>query len=938
MTPERWDRISALYAAAQSHAPHTRAAFLAAECGDDLALRQEVEALLRQNLDSIPAFVGVAPDSATNERGKASGARLGSYRLGPLIGAGGMGEVYRARDETLARDVAIKILPPAFAADTDRRARFEREARVLASLNHPHIAAIYGMAEGEGHRGIVLELVDGETLADRLRRVGRLPVAEVIAIARQLVDALDAAHERGIVHRDLKPANIKITADGVVKVLDFGLATAVAGDGSVADLTQSPTITVGGTGAGVLLGTAPYMSPEQARGQAVDKRTDIWAFGCVLYEMLTGRAAFAGATLADTLAAIVEREPDWAALPPTTPHRLARLLRRCLIKNVRERLRDIGDAIDALDDPAVTDARDEVVVPVIRRLFAPNAWTVAAVLMLASWLVYDRSAAPDPEIPGAVFTVRPPGGTSSGSVASAPLISPDGRTLAFIARTPAGQRRLWIRPMNSTVSQQLAGTDGAAAPFWAPDSRSIAFFANGRLSRVDVDTGAVRTLTEAPYEGGRSGTWGDGVILFYKTGGIFRVAPTGGPATAVLPNSPSGGYASRPSFLPDGRRFLYTWVEPRNSRVCLRSIDSSEPTCFLDAQISVRYAAPGYLLFVQNQSLKARSFDVDNLRLLGEPLTVTPDRIDGYNDFSVSDAGVLAYSVARQTPGRLMWLDRKGNPIGVPEVSGSRPALSPDQRWIAVERRDPQADRIGLWLIDRKRGTERPFTSPPSGQSWAHFSPGSDRIVYASRSNGTGSLRVKRTDGAGVEEVLPIEGNALDWSADGRFILFLAWKTQNGFDLWAFPMEGKREPLPVTQSAYDEREGRFSPDPKSKFVAYDSTENGAREVFVQSFPSAGTTRWQISTSGGVSPQWRQDGRELFYIAADGFLMAVPTRLEPTLEWDSPQRLFQTIFDGDGYASYAVSGDGQQFLVSVEPRPEDAVPITVLTNWRASLRK
>jgi eukaryotic-like serine/threonine-protein kinase len=869
-----------------------------------------------------------------------AGTAFGAFEILAPLGAGAMGEVYRARDTKLGRDVAIKILPPTLALDRDRVDRFEREARVLASLNHPHIAAIYGLEEADGVRALVLELVEGPTLAERVAR-GALPTPEALQLARQINDALDAAHAHGIIHRDLKPANIKIRTDGAVKVLDFGLAKNLMSSAPPNASSEDSAATVAATHDGVVLGSPAYMSPEQARGHVVDARTDIWAFGCVLYEMLTAKRAFGGATVADAIAGILEREPDWRALPASTPPSIRRLLSRCIVKDPRRRLHDIADARLEIDEALEGQAASTA--PETRRRRTPVLFAVAGVVgilaLLGSWAMFGARPRGSTVVS---LSIAPPKGTTfpRDSGAPWPSISPDGRQLAFVATASGGQQRIWVRPLDSTTPRQLEGTDGAIRPFWSPDSRSLGFFANGKLARVDVDTAAVRVLADAPYMGGLAGTWGDGVILFKNVSGLHRLPAGGGAPTLVLAKTDSFDPAV-PSFLPDGRRFVFTrWhSRPEESRACVGSLDSSQTTCVFNADSPVLYAAPGYLLFVRDAALMAQRFDPDRASVSGEPFTVANDPVDLFPSyapppFSVSDAGILAYAAAPRQP-RLTWMDRSGAQLGAPLGTGNRPALSPDETRIILQRRDLRTGNTDLWLIDRARGVETRFTFNPAEDNWPAFSPDGEHVIFASGRAGRAELYLKRTNGDRVEEPLGFTGTDPDWSSDGRFILYMASAPKTGFDLWAARLDGDRKPFPVAQTEHGEREGRFSPD--GRWVAYDSTESGRREIWIQPFPPTGNKR-QISTSGGVSPQWRRDGKELFFVAADGVLNVVTIRSGATLDWDAPRALFQTMFTGGTYAPFAVSKDGQRFLIAVSPAIEDVTPITVVVNWMATLQK
>ncbi len=568
MTPERWRRVEELYHAALTRDEGDRTAFLVRACAGDDALQREVESLLTQPASArgfldgptVAVAAQLPNDIVTSVL---SGRRLGAYQVQVRIGVGGMGEVYSARDTRLGRDVALKILPRLFTSDPERLARFEREARVLASLNHPHIGAIYGLEEADGVRALVLELVDGETLADRIAR-GPIPPKEALTVAGQMADALDAAHEKGIVHRDLKPANIKITSDGVVKVLDFGLAKAVSGDAASPDLTQSPTVTVGGTREGVILGTPAYMSPEQARGQTVDKRTDIWAFGCVLYEMLTGRAAFARNTMTDTLAAIVEGDPEWGALPKGTPVAVRRVLNRCLEKDPKRRLRAIADARLEIDEAQQPDpAHSHTPAPSRSRWLA---WTSAVALLgvvALAWGVW--SSRPVPASPEVRFDITTPEAADPFLLPSVAL-SADGRQILFVADSD-GQPHVWLRAINSVSARPLAGTGGAFSPFWSPNGRSVAFYADGFLKRLDLDGGLVRRLAKATV--GVGGAWSrDGVILFVRTpaSAITRVSAEGGTAVDITRLDAGQVGHSFPHFLPDGRHFLYYVAAAPDSR------------------------------------------------------------------------------------------------------------------------------------------------------------------------------------------------------------------------------------------------------------------------------------------------------------------------------------------------------------------------------------
>ena len=863
MTPERWAEIERLYHAALERNGDARAALLADACADDDALRKEVESLLVQRSAagflSTPALAGYGVGTTV------IGQSLGPYVIAAGLGEGGMGEVYRARDTRLGRDVAIKILPRLFTTDPEHLARFEREARLLAALNHPHIGAIYGLEELEGAPALVLELIDGDTLAERIDQ-GALPLAEALTVAAQIADALDTAHEKGIVHRDLKPANIKITRDGVVKVLDFGLAKAAGGDSPGVDLTQSPTITVGGTRGGVILGTPAYMSPEQARGKPVDKRTDIWAFGCVLFEMLTGRLAFLGDTLPDTMAAILERQPDWTTLPDATTANVRRLLQRCLEKNVKQRLRDIGDARMEIRDamalpppsrPAESTTRSSAdLLPGGSRQGGAQAgderrmprWIWAAMLGLSvlglglEWtLTRPRPSVVDMRT--LRLTVAPPPGTVFRGENGA-AISPDGRQLAFVARSSNGVK-LWMRPLNSLASRELPGTDDAAFPFWSPDSRSIGFFAAGKLKRVTLAGGLPAVICDVG--SGRGGTWnGEGVILFnaVNDGPLMRVSATGGtpvPLTTVDAGQRENSHRW-PQFLPGGRRFLY-FIRGENPGVYLGSLDRpQEKVRLLSINTNAVYAPDrdkrsGHLFWVQDGALRAQPFAPENHHLTGEAITVADEVAFGpasrLSAVSAANDGTLVYGGTEITRYQLTWYDRNGKSLGIlgpaDEYSGLR--ISPDFKRLAFLRRG------NVWQMDFARGIPTSVTFRgvvPNDPIW---SPDGQRIAYGAAKGTTGppNLFSQNTNGTGSEELLIESHDSLwpeDWSQDGKFLLYslttndIASKTQS--DLWLLPMAGDRRPVPFLTTPFRESHGQFSPD--GRWIAYGSDESGRNEV------------------------------------------------------------------------------------------------------------
>jgi serine/threonine protein kinase/Tol biopolymer transport system component len=882
-----------------------------------------------------------------------AGIQLGPYEVLSLLGVGGMGEVYRAHDSKLNRDVALKVLPSEFASNPERMGRFKREAQLLASLNHPNIAAIYGMEECAGVRALVMELAEGPTLGDRIGRdQSPIPLEEALPIARQIAEALEAAHEKGIVHRDLKPANVKVTPEGTVKVLDFGLAKALEGDGeaAAADGADSPTLSLAATQAGVLLGTAAYMAPEQARGGAVDKRCDIWSFGMVLFEMLAGKRAFAGETISDTLAAVLRGEIDWSLLPRDTPSSIRTLLRRCLTKDRKQRLRDIGEAriaiAEYLDHPAGTPDLETVAVTARHRLRETLAWGVAIVCLLAALVVAVVHFRETPaEVPEMRFEVNTPPTSSPTSFA----ISPDGRRLVFVALAE-GQARLWLRPLDQVTAQPLAGTEGATSPFWSPDSRSIGFFAGSKLKRMDIAAGAPQVLASAL--SGAGGTWNrDGVIVFGPNPGtpLYRVPASGGEPVAITRLDPLHQLAHAfPQFLPDGRHLLFTALGS-DQGIYLASLDSAETRRLIVADTAV-YAPPGHLLFRRQGTLFVQNFDPARGELAGDPVpvadSVAVDPAFNIGGFSVSETGMLAYRTSGgSSRRRLAWFDRTGKEVGTLGAADENdliaPELSPDARRVAVDR--TVQGNTDVWLIDAARGVPSRFTFDPAFDGWPIWSPDGSRIVFGSGRKASFDLYQKPSNGAGNEELLLESSLAKapsDWSPNGRFLLYTQLDPKTGADLWVLPLFGERKPFPYGHTGFVESWGQFSPD--GRWVAYQSDESGRNEIYVQPFPGPGG-QWQISTGGGIEPRWRGDGKELFYIAPDSNLMAVPIQSAgQTLEAGTAVALFRARIVGGGLhvgkQQYAVAPDGR-FLINVIADDEaTASPIVIVTNWAHGLKK
>jgi serine/threonine protein kinase/Tol biopolymer transport system component len=880
------------------------------------------------------------------------GTQLGSHEITALLGKGGMGEVYRARDLKLKREVAIKILPEEFSRDSDRVSRFQREAEVLASLNHPNIAAIHDLEEANGTRYLVLELVGGETLADRLMR-GPLPVDEAVQAARQIVDALEAAHERGIVHRDLKPGNIKRTPEGTVKVLDFGLAKSWRNPlPSEQGFSNSPTL-MSGSMAGVILGTAPYMSPEQARGKDVDARTDIWAFGCVLYEMLTGKMAFSGETTTDILAKVLEASPKWEALPAQTPPSIRMLLEAALNKDPKQRLQHIGDARLFLSRPV---ALDKSASPVVHRK-ERHAWIVSAVLAvaLAAALVPTglRFMHPPAELSVTRFEMPAPGFANASN--GGPAISPDGQRIAYVAMN-GGKSAIWIRPIGSLTAQELPGTENAGDLFWAPDSHRLAFSADGRLKKIDISSGGVQTLGDAPSVAS-PGAWNrDGVILLEgplgAPSGIVRISDSGGVTTPVSRGGgPFDWLQFLPRFLPDGRHFLFHTIvaDGQTGNVYSGSLDSKSTTHLKeisnltgDGSNSGVVYAQGYLLFSRDRTLLAQPFDPVRGTLSGEPAPVAENV---GREFSVSETGVLVYRALPRETGQpvathLSWRDRAGKPTGeinTPATVGSF-SLSHDGR-IAMDNY-MLGINADIWVID-SRGVPNKLTADnPGYDATPQFSPDGNRVVFSSsRPTGAPHLYQKSSNGAGAAELLlPADDNGVDqpmhWSTSGIVFGRSNPSTLAIMDLWFLSMPEKKPSL-YLHNGFSNGEARLSPD--GRYIAYTTNESGSNQIVVQTFPNA-SGKWFITAQGGGWPMWKSDGRELYYLAPDGKIMAVAVKGDPTFQVGGTSELFQA--PPTRGRPYAVSADGQRFLVAAPSTATsgDPIPITAVINWTAALKK
>ena len=891
---------------------------------------------------------------------------LSHYRIERKLGAGGMGEVYLAEDTRLNRKVAIKMLPADFAADEDRVRRFEQEARATSALNHPNILTVYDIGTHEGSSFIVEELLEGEELRERLND-GAISPRKAIEYAYQIVAGLGAAHEKGIVHRDLKPENIFITTDDRVKILDFGLAklkpSPINGGAGSEDETRKPL-----TNPGVVMGTVGYMSPEQVRGAAVDHRSDIFSFGVILYEMLTGQKPFTGDSVVETLNAILKTEaPELDGQQSNVSPALEKVMRRCLEKKPEHRFHSAHDlcfALDALASPTsssgsgITSAANAAVAEPARSAWLGRiSWIVAGLLLigfiaaLPFAVMYLRQGARTNPVRVSVLIEPPEKSTGFGQMA----LSPDGRSLVFLT-TFEGKTQLWLRPMDSFAARPLAGTEGATGfPFWSPDSRSIAFMGSGKLRRIDLGDGTVQNICDRPLDiRGGGGDWNrDGTILFFVgASGILQVPASGGAEPKPVPGfeNPNAETLHRwVKFLPDGRHFLYSSSSPKEaSEIFVGSLDGGEPKKLLSAQSNAIYAESpdggGYLLFVRDGALLAQSFDADSLTFSGEPVRIADQIRVNQNSrayMTASDNGTLIYDPNPVGENRVLtWFDRAGKQTGTLGTPGTyqRVRLSPDQKRAAVYRRDQNA-AFNIDVIDIARGAASRLTSFGTNDvPDLVWSPDGNRIVWSVRQGSAVEIRQKLASGAGQEELLlrsDLPVGTTDWSPDGKFILYTGIDQKTRHDIWLLPLEGERQPSLFFQTPKEEQGASFSPD--GRFIAYQSSESGRNEVYVQTFPpSAG--KWLISTGGGLNVRWRGDGRELFYTTPDGKMMSVEVMPGAAFEPSVPKQLFElNAARTTPGADYDVSADGQRFLFI--SRQADAPSVyAVMVNWTADLKK
>jgi serine/threonine protein kinase len=887
-----------------------------------------------------------------------SGTKLGPYEIVDPLGAGGMGEVYRARDTRLERDVAIKVLPSNLSSDPCLRQRLEREAKAVSKLAHPHICTLHDIGHQDGVDFLVMELVEGETLEHRLIK-GPLPPDQTVRFAAQIADALAKAHKMGITHRDLKPSNIMLTKAGA-KLMDFGLAKE-SGPTPLADVLTEMTaeqakLTVEGT----IVGTFQYMAPEQLEGKEADARTDIFALGEVIHEMATGKPAFTGKSRASLIAAILTSEPPpITQLQPLTPPALERVVKKCLAKDPDDRWQSARDLKTNLE--WITESESPVASSAIKR----KPWRERAAWLLASALLsalvfFTASHYRTPSTSEAArFSVDPPekavfSGARNITVQVPQFaLSPDGRAIVFVANSPGADPMLWLRPMEQVAAHRLSGTESAELPFWSPDSRWVGFFAEGKLKKVPATGGPVQVLADVADPFG--GSWGiDDSILFAKlSSSIFRVSSAGGIVTSVT--KPSHQEAHRwPQFLPDGRHFLFHLQGGAEHRgIYVGSVDGETQKFLVRSETSALYASPGYLLYLDGDTLLGQAFDGPHLELRGEPFTVAEHvgRTTGFNiAVSASGTGMLAYAAAILKRGRLTWFDRAGNSLGSVGVEGdySDFRLSPNGEALAVSLVDPKMWNPDIWLIDLTRGGPSRFTVGSALNAAPVWSPDGTRILFRTNRNGMTELYEKSAGGGGNEDaVLTKEGQlaagiespnlvSSDWSPDGRYIIASAPQQATGDDLWLVPLGGDGKPVKFLGPPSDQMHGNFSPD--GRLVAYTSNESGRFQVYVQTFPLS-NRKWQVSTDGGYEPRWRADGREIYYLSDDRKLMAVSVGAGQS--FDVPKLLFQTRVP-EGVTSrrthYVPSRDGRRFLVNTQTGDTLPNPITVVFNWQADLRK
>ncbi|MEE8367224.1 MAG: protein kinase [Thermoanaerobaculia bacterium] len=878
-----------------------------------------------------------------------TGSKLGPYEILGLLGAGGMGEVYKARDERLDRTVAIKVLPSHLSESPEVKQRFDREARLISSLSHPHICTLFDVGHEDGVDFLVMEHLEGETLAQRLEK-GPLPLAEVLRVGIEMADALDRAHKSGVVHRDLKPGNLMMTNSGV-KLLDFGLAKNLVTEPQTQDsnfsrlLTETPgsaPLTVKGT----ILGTFQYMAPEQIEGQEADARSDIFALGAVLYEALTGLRPFGGKTQASLIGSIMHSEPEsLSKLSPMAPPALHRVIQTCLAKNPDERWNTVHDV--KLQLQWIEEGGSEVGVPVPvaarRKSRERIAWGAAALAVFTTVLFAFLWAARAPEPAQMVrFDIGYPDNVP---IIDSPKVSPDGRMIVFSGTDDTGRSQIWLRSLNALEAQPIPGTEGSGRPFWSPDSRYLGFFANGKLKKIPVGGGPPQVICDAPR--GADGSWSEAGVILYDGAGpdpIMRVPSGGGIPVPQIEVDPESGdiQVGWPQFLPGGEKFLYVGFGGDTQAVKLASLKGGRGEVILAGQSRVEYTPPGFLIYVREDTLVSQPFDVDSGKITGEPTPLAEDlniNAVGLAHFSVSRNGVLAFRGGEAGGGQLQWVDREGELLEAVGDSGDIYAtdLSPDGRWLAMQMRTDSGADDDIWVRDLVRGVTSRFTFNEGRDVSPVWTPDGRSIAYAQGRDGQTDLAIKAFGGSGeVEYLLEAEGDQFpsSWSPDGKTLLYYSRTPETGFDVWVLSLEDGKEPKPFVNTPFVELDSRFSPN--GRWVAYSSNESGQFEVYVQEYPGPGG-KWQISTAGGREPVWGPNGKELFYRSSQQSLMRVEVDIGEVFEAGIPQPLFSLrLRPVTTRNHYLLSRDGERFLLLSTLSGDSTPPTTVVLNWSAGL--
>jgi serine/threonine protein kinase/Tol biopolymer transport system component len=892
----------------------------------------------------------------------AAGTKLGPYEIVAPLGAGGMGEVYRARDTRLDRTVAIKVLNSQLVASAELRGRFEREARVISQLQHPHICTLYDVGHENGTDFLVMEFLEGESLADRVRR-GALPVADVVQIGIEVAEALDKAHRAGILHRDLKPGNIMLTKTGA-KLLDFGLAKplnamapAAGGSGSAPSFTATPTLTSPSpvsplTTQGTVLGTIQYMAPEQIQGKEADARSDIFSLGSVLYEMATGQRAFQGKSQIKVASAILEDDPQPVrTVQPKVSSALDHVVSTCLAKNPDERWQSAADVKSELEWIRSTGDKAEspkgAAPSRLRRLVAGYGLLAVAFTLAVScaYLAY-LELRPKPLFRASLLAPEKTSYLTTAPDSGVPALSPDGTRLAFVARDSRGVLSLYVRALNSLTAQPLAGTEGAIHPFWAPDSRSLGFFADGKLKRINASGGPTQELAIAGR--GRGGAWNrDGTILFAPgiNDLLMRVPAGGGTPTPASRMAPGENSHRWPSFLPDGKHFLF-WQRGPHSGVAVGTLDSLEHQPLFENATNAVYATPGYLLFVRDQALLAQPFSTRKLATTGDAIPIAEHvAVNGpsYRGVvSASENGMLVYQAGTASSGwQLLRAGRDGKPL--PGFSDHAaflyPRLSPDGKRIAVAITEPGGGGTDIWIFDMQRGSKTRLTFGPGVGNYPAWTPAGDRVIFSSNRNGHLDIYSKAADGSGSDEIVLQDESDKTWksiSPDGQYLAYQRVESSKpNTEIWVLPLFGDRKPSPIVSPQGNAEQPIISPD--GRWLAYSSDESKRFEVYVTPFPGGGP-KWQVSTTGGVAPRWRGDGKELYFVGYDGAMTAVDvTTTKSSVSLGTPHALFSTTLQR-AVGPFDVYRDGQQFLLNATGLQEGDTPLTLVTNWLADLKK